>query len=327
MRVGAALMTSLEGSVEAGICVHFHFLVKGPTDQAASEAQLGLEHSYSRAKVKFNMNRADNMLIQSIAILDQYDCHFPELIKIVSDSTTYCRLVQLISNRKELSEESLAALEDMVMDSAMAQAILEAVRNSMGMDISPIDLINMRRFSSRVVSLAKYRLELQEYLRSKMGQVVPNLATLIGEVVGARLISYTSSLTNLAKYPASTVLILGAEKESQYGLIFHSAFFGRAAANNKGRVSRYPAKKCNITSLIDCISEEPTSVFGDKLRDQVEERLSFYETGETPRKSLDVMKEAVLKAGEEAAEIKQKLEKKEKKQKKPGKKVGGPCYN
>lgn len=52
------------------------------------------------------------------------------------------------------------------------------------MDISPIDLINIERFSDRVVSLAGYRLELQEYLRSKMSQVAPNLAALIGEVVG-----------------------------------------------------------------------------------------------------------------------------------------------
>lgn len=51
------------------------------------------------------------------------------------------------------------------------------------MDISPIDLINIERFSTRVVSLAEYRLELQEYLRSKMSQVAPNLAALIGEVV------------------------------------------------------------------------------------------------------------------------------------------------
>lgn len=53
------------------------------------------------------------------------------------------------------------------------------------MDISPIDLINIERFSDRVVSLAAYRLELQEYLRSKMSQVAPNLAALIGEVVRA----------------------------------------------------------------------------------------------------------------------------------------------
>ena len=51
------------------------------------------------------------------------------------------------------------------------------------MDISPIDLINIERFSNRVVSLNDYRRELQEYLRSRMSQVAPNLAALIGEVV------------------------------------------------------------------------------------------------------------------------------------------------
>lgn len=40
---------------------------------AAAKAQLGLGHSYSRAKVKFNVHRADNMIIQSISLLDQVD--------------------------------------------------------------------------------------------------------------------------------------------------------------------------------------------------------------------------------------------------------------
>ncbi|XP_024125504.1 nucleolar protein 56 [Oryzias melastigma] len=347
-KIGAALQEELNVSIQTGgvvaeitrgIRLHFHSLVKGLTSQAASKAQLGLGHSYSRAKVKFNVNRADNMIIQSIALLDQldkdintfsmrvrewYGYHFPELIKIVSENSMYCRLAQLIGNRKELTEEKLESLEEVVMDSAKAQAILEASRSSMGMDISPIDLINIERFSNRVVSLAAYRQGLQEYLRSKMSQVAPNLAALIGEVVGARLISHAGSLTNLAKYPASTVQILGAEKAlfralktrgntPKYGLIFHSTFIGRAAAKNKGRISRYLANKCTIASRIDCFSELPTSVFGDKLREQVEERLSFYETGEVPRKNVDVMKEAVKEATDVASEIKRKLEKKEKK--------------
>lgn len=59
--------------LSSGVRLHFHALVKGLTAQAASKAQLGLGHSYSRAKVKFNVNRADNMIIQSIALLDQLD--------------------------------------------------------------------------------------------------------------------------------------------------------------------------------------------------------------------------------------------------------------
>ena len=46
----------------------------------------------------------------------------------------------------------------------------------------------------------------------QMGIVAPNLAALIGDTVGARLISKAGSLTSLAKCPASTVQILGAEK-------------------------------------------------------------------------------------------------------------------
>ncbi|KAM8917842.1 nucleolar protein 56 [Spinachia spinachia] len=355
-KIGAALQEEFTVSIQTGgvvaemgrgLRLHFHSLVKGLTGMAASKAQLGLGHSYSRAKVKFNVNRVDNMIIQSIALLDQldkdintfsmrvrewYGYHFPELIKIVSDNFMYCRMAQLIGNRKELSEESLPSLEEVVMDAPKAQAILEASRSSMGMDISPIDLINIERFSTRVVSLASYRLELQEYLRSKMSQVAPNLAALIGEVVGARLISHAGSLTNLAKYPASTVQILGAEKAlfralktkgntPKYGLIFHSTFIGRAAAKNKGRISRYLANKCTIASRIDCFSDVPTSVYGDKLRGQVEERLSFYETGDVPRKNVDVMKEAVKEASDVATEIKRKLEKKEKKRKKRAKKL------
>lgn len=61
-----------------------------------------------------------------------YGYHFPELIKIVSDNSMYCRTAQLIGNRKELSEENLESLEEVVMDGAKAQAILDASRSSMG---------------------------------------------------------------------------------------------------------------------------------------------------------------------------------------------------
>jgi nucleolar protein 56 len=39
--------------------------------------------------------------------------------------------------------------------------------------------------------------------------------------------------------------------------------------------------------------EASTSVFGQKLREQVEERLEFYDKGVAPRKNLDVMKAAI----------------------------------
>lgn len=324
-----------------GIRYHFHKLVKGFTEKSSGIAQLGLGHSYSRAKVKFNVHRQDNMIIQSIALLDQldkdvntfsmrirewYSYHFPELVKIVPENYLYAKTARFIKNRKELSEEKLEALEEIVMDSGKAQAILDASRSSMGMDISPIDLLNIEMFATRVIALADYRGRLSTYLKSKMSGVAPNLATLIGEQVGARLIAHAGSLTNLAKYPASTVQILGAEKAlfralktrsntPKYGLLFHSTFIGRAGLKNKGRISRYLANKCSIASRIDCFSELPTHVYGEKLRQQVEDRLKFYETGEIPRKNIEVMKEALeeVQAMQAAKKKKKKKNKKDKK--------------
>ena len=65
---------------------------------------------------------------------------------------------------------------------------------------------------SQVIALAEYRGQLYEYLKSRMMAIAPNLTVLVGELVGARLIAHAGSLINLAKAPASTVQILGAEK-------------------------------------------------------------------------------------------------------------------
>jgi len=295
-KLGGALSEQLNGlkvshigvvpEILRGIRTHFAKLVKGLTEKNSSRAQLGLGHAYSRAKVKFNVNKSDNMIIQSIALLDQldkdvnlfamrirewYSYHFPELVKIVNDNYMFAKCVKLLRNRKETLEKSneaelISKLEEIVMDSGKARAVVDASKSSMGMDVSAVDLLNIDMFATRVIALADYRKMVSSYLQDKMASVAPNLATLIGDTVGARLISHAGSLTNLAKYPASTVQILGAEKAlfralktkgntPKYGLIFHSSFIGRAGSKNKGRISRFLANKCSIASRIDCFSD------------------------------------------------------------------------
>ncbi|CAE6412373.1 unnamed protein product [Rhizoctonia solani] len=307
-----------------GVRLHAEKLLKGLETGDVSKAQLGLGHSYSRAKVKFNVNRSDNMIIQAIALLDQldkdvntnamrtrewYGWHFPELAKLVPDSLQYAKCARLIGSKENLTEnhvpELAAILDD---DETRAKNVLDAARTSMGQDIAEIDLINISNFTDRVVELAEYRKSLTGYLTEKMNLVAPSLTSLIGERVGARLISHAGSLTNLSKYPASTVQILGAEKAlfralktkgntPKYGLIYHSTFIGRAGTKHKGRISRYLANKCSIASRIDCFSDTPTAKFGDALRAQVEERLKFFETGEAPTKNSEAMRKVLESIG------------------------------
>ena len=325
-----------------GCRMHLQSFVPGLRAGDLERAQLGLAHSYSRTKVKFDVNRADKHIIQAIAILDTldkdintfamrvrewYSWHFPELVKIVPDNYMYSRLLLLIQKRETITDEMKPKIEAIVMDDAKAQAVIDAARHSMGMDIKEVDLQNVHTFAERIIKLAEYRVSLQEYLRSKMELVAPNLQSLIGDTVGARLISHAGSLTSLAKYPASTVQILGAEKAlfralktrgntPKYGLIYHSTFIGRAAKKNKGRISRYLANKCAIASRIDAFADELTTKYGEQMRAQVEERLAFFDTGATPRRNLDVMtaiaKELKAEAGD-AMDEEPAVEKKKKK--------------
>lgn len=83
--------------------------------------------------------------------------------------------------------------------------IIEAAKTSMGQDIAEVDSTHIKYFTERAVELIQYRVKVGEYLTARMNAVAPNLATLIGENVGAKLISHAGSLVNLAKYPASTI--------------------------------------------------------------------------------------------------------------------------
>ena len=48
-----------------------------------------------------------------------------------------------------------------------------------------------------MVEIQEYRGQLYEYLKNRMVAIAPNLTILVGELVGARLISHAGSLLNL----------------------------------------------------------------------------------------------------------------------------------
>lgn len=94
-----------------GLRGHLSSLVKTLEASTLTQAQLGLAHAFSRAAVKFNPNRSDNMIIQAVALLDQldkdlnsmamrvkewYSWHFPELKDIVKDNYLFARCAAFI---------------------------------------------------------------------------------------------------------------------------------------------------------------------------------------------------------------------------------------
>jgi len=136
----------------------------------------------------------------------------------------------------------------------------------MGSEITEEYLDNIQLLAEQVVGFTEYRQQLSSYLSTRMQAIAPNLTELVGELVGARLISHAGSLMNLAKSPASTIQILGAEKAlfralktkhdtPKYGLIYHASLVGQATGKNKGKIARMLAAKSAIGIRVDALSE------------------------------------------------------------------------
>lgn len=152
------------------------------------------------------------------------------------------------------------------------------------MQISENDLLHVCQLAQEVTGISEYRTQLFDYLKNRMQAIAPNLTHLVGELVGARLIAHAGSLLSLAKHPASTVQILGAEKAlfralkskhntPKYGLIYHASLIGQTPAKHKGKVARVLAAKCAISARVDALGEKDHATIGIDSRDKVENRI------------------------------------------------------
>ena len=257
---------------------------------------LGLSHSLSRYKLRFSPDKVDTMVVQAIALLDDldkelntyamrarewYGWHFPEMAKVVGDNLAYARCVRLMGTRDRAGETDFSAAG---LDDEAEAALKAAALVSMGTEVSGDDLASVTALCAQVVDLAEYRAQLADYLRARMAAIAPNLTVLVGELVGARLIAHAGSLMSLAKVPASTVQILGAEKAlfralktkhetPKYGLIYHASLVGQAAPRNKGKISRVLAAKCALAVRVDALGEGTDAGLGIDSRAKVEARL------------------------------------------------------
>ena len=276
-----------------------------------STMSLGLSHSLSRHKLKFSPDKVDTMVVQAIALLDDldkelntyamrvkewYGWHFPELGRILNDNLAFARVVLAMGMRSRAATADLAE----ILPEEIEASVKAAAEVSMGTEITAEDLENIQALAEQVVDFTAYRQQLSGYLSARMAAIAPNLTALVGDLVGARLIAHAGSLMNLAKSPASTIQILGAEKAlfralktkhdtPKYGLIYHASLIGQATGKNKGKIARILAAKAAIGLRGDALQDwtpaegeeeapdEARAAMGTESRLRIERRLAGLE--------------------------------------------------
>ena len=122
---------------------------------------------------------------------------------------------------------------------------------------------------SQMSSLKEYILttkelisELSSYLDSESPKIFPNLVDILGTQLAVRMVSLAGDLSKLARMPASTIQLLGAEKAlfrhmadgsppPKHGVLYQHPKVKKANGKDKGRTSRKLAAKVAIASKLD----------------------------------------------------------------------------
>jgi nucleolar protein 58 len=272
-----AIADSSTADLYRAIRTHLPSLIPGLVPEDVNTMSLGLSHSLARHKLKFSPDKIDTMIVQAIGLLDDldkelntyamrvkewYGWHFPEMAKILNDNLAYAKVVIKMGMRENWETSDLAD----ILPEEIETAVKSAADRSMGTEITQEDLENIQALAEQVVGFTEYRQQLASYLSARMQAIAPNLTTLVGDLVGARLIAHAGSLMNLSKSPASTIQILGAEKAlfralktkhdtPKYGLIYHASLVGQATGKNKGKMARVLAAKAAIGLRVDALQD------------------------------------------------------------------------
>ena len=121
-----------------------------------------------------------------------------------------------------------------------------------------------------------------ETVESTMNKIAPNITNVAGATIGARLIARAGGLERMARLPASTIQVLGAEKAlfrairtgsrpPKHGILFQHEAVHMAPKWQRGKIARTLANKIAIAARIDYYrgtkAEELTGLFEKRLKE------------------------------------------------------------
>jgi nucleolar protein 56 len=279
--------------------------VKKPSQFRAWVHKVSIE--LAKMKVKKTAERRDLLVAQAVQSVDDLDkslnlfmsrlrewfgLHYPELDRLIEKHETYARLVVNLGTRNNFTAENL---EMEGLPKAKAQKIAEIASASMGAELAEEDLAQIQAICKNVLELYRARQTLEKYVDSVMEEVAPNTRTIGGSLLGARLVALAGGLVNLAKLPASTVQVLGAEKAlfrslktqarpPKHGIIFQHPLIHDARRWQRGKIARAFAGKLTIAARVDAFRGK---YVGEKLKADLEKRIGEikerYEKPPTPQ--------------------------------------------
>ncbi|AOV94712.1 hypothetical protein AQV86_02190 [Nanohaloarchaea archaeon SG9] len=204
----------------------------------------------------------DNINTEVERLRDWYSLHFPELDEEISDNEHFVKILSRGINRNEL------------------EAFSDMAAASTGMELTEEDEKMIEDMVKSISDRMKLRDQIENYVSNGVKEEMSNLSKLLDPLLAARLVGLAGSLDDLAKKPASTVQMLGAEKAlfrylrgngtpPKHGIIFEHEFVNQLPEDSRGKMARFLANKASIAARLDNYGDKEK---GEQLREECREK-------------------------------------------------------
>lgn len=185
-----------------------------------------------------DLQEQENALMERIR--EWYGLHFPELARMV-DEAQYLELVAKHGRR-----------ENLPLDAG----------ESVGSELGESEEREIRGMAELARTLAAQRKDLEGYVERAIRSLAPNVSELAGPMIAARLVTLAGGVEDLARYPAGTIQLLGAEKAlfrhmksgsrpPKHGVLFQHPLIHRAPPWQRGALSRAFAGRIAMAARAD----------------------------------------------------------------------------
>lgn len=193
---------------------------------------------------------------------DWYSLHFPEFIDEIEDIE---HIIKILDSGVEKSE---------------LEAFKEMAENSKGSEMTEKEEKIIQTVLNNLQSDINARSDLENYIEDLVKEEMPNLDKILGTFLAARMIALTGGLEEMAKKPASTVQMLGAEKAlfrylrgngspPKHGVLFEHEYVNQLPEEQRGKMARFMANKAVMAARVDCYSDKDK---GSKFRGEIREK-------------------------------------------------------
>lgn len=216
-------------------------------------------------------NKAANLLFERLS--EWYGVYFPELR--VSEPKKFCQLV-IELDRDNVDFNVLVR----VLGKEKAKGIEDRAKRTMGINLKPEDIEALKEMAKKINELYELREALERYQEMLIKETCPNLSYLVEPALAAKLVARAGNVEKLARMPASTVQVLGAEKAlfkhlkkhskpPKHGLIFQHPFIGTSPKKQRGKLARALSTKIAIAAKADAYTG---NFIAEKLKNDFEKR-------------------------------------------------------